>query len=225
MSRLYEGHIIWQIIGHLFLVLMSFLCFRVLNKFMFPSSTKIRKTENSTAILPRMCKRYIRHSGTEHTNRIMDHALAGANHWPRRIRLVLWNENVFVAKIIKSFQWMTFNEALLRAKNFGSGLISLGLSPGAKTFVCIYSQNRPEWILCEQGCYDYSLVLVPLYGLNPTFSKKANLKVYFHRHPWPRCLCVYRESDRGPTCRCWRWQEGQFTTGQSSEAIEKIGCN
>lgn len=58
---------------------------------------------------------------------------------------------------------MTFNEALLRAKNFGSGLVSLGLKPGPKTFVCIYSQNRPEWILCEQGCYNYSLVLVPLY--------------------------------------------------------------
>lgn len=58
---------------------------------------------------------------------------------------------------------MTFNEALLRAKNFGSGLISLGLAPGPKTFVCIYSQNRPEWILCEQGCYNFSLVLVPLY--------------------------------------------------------------
>lgn len=61
------------------------------------------------------------------------------------------------------FQWMTFNEALLRAKNFGSGLINLGLHPGPKTFVCIYSQNRPEWVLCEQGCYNHSLVLVPLY--------------------------------------------------------------
>lgn len=58
---------------------------------------------------------------------------------------------------------MNYNEALLRAKNFGSGLIALGLETGPKTFVCIYSQNRPEWILCEQGCYNYSLVLVPLY--------------------------------------------------------------
>lgn len=61
------------------------------------------------------------------------------------------------------YQWMNYNEALLRAKNFGSGLLALGLEPGQKTFVCIYSQNRPEWVLCEQGCYDYSLILVPLY--------------------------------------------------------------
>lgn len=58
---------------------------------------------------------------------------------------------------------MTYNEALLRAKNFGSGLISLGLRPGPQTLVGIYSQNRPEWILFEQGCYCYSLALVPLY--------------------------------------------------------------
>lgn len=68
-----------------------------------------------------------------------------------------------ISSFVFSLQWMTFNEALLRAKNFGSGLISLGLTPGPKTFVCIYSQNRPEWILCEQGCYNFSLVLVPLY--------------------------------------------------------------
>lgn len=61
------------------------------------------------------------------------------------------------------YQWMNFNEALLRAKNFGSGLIALGLNPGPQTFVGIYSQNRPEWILYEQGCYCYSLVVVPLY--------------------------------------------------------------
>jgi long-chain acyl-CoA synthetase len=60
-------------------------------------------------------------------------------------------------------QWINYNEALLRAKNFGSGLIGLGLEPGASTFICIYSQNRPEWVLCEQACYNHSLVLVPLY--------------------------------------------------------------
>lgn len=78
---------------------------------------------------------------------------------------------------------MTYNEALLRAKNFGSGLVELGSVPGS--FVCIYSQNRVEWILCEQvmsfcltgsdlfkiicifqGCYNHSLVVVPLYDVS-----------------------------------------------------------
>uniref|UniRef100_A0A1Y1M6L4 Long-chain-fatty-acid--CoA ligase n=2 Tax=Photinus pyralis TaxID=7054 RepID=A0A1Y1M6L4_PHOPY len=63
----------------------------------------------------------------------------------------------------KPYQWLHYNEALLRAKNFGSGLIAQGLSPGTKTFIGIYSQNCPEWVITEQATYCYSMVLVPLY--------------------------------------------------------------
>lgn len=63
----------------------------------------------------------------------------------------------------KPYQWLHYNEALLRAKNFGSGLVSLGLAPGPQTLVGLYSQNCPEWVLVEQACYTYSLVVVPLY--------------------------------------------------------------
>lgn len=41
--------------------------------------------------------------------------------------------------------------------------MSLGLAPGQQTLVGLYSQNCPEWILTEQACYSYSLVVVPLY--------------------------------------------------------------
>ncbi|XP_013200983.1 long-chain-fatty-acid--CoA ligase 5 isoform X1 [Amyelois transitella] len=63
----------------------------------------------------------------------------------------------------KPYVWQTYNETLLRAKNFGSGLICQGLSPGQNTFVGIYSQNCPEWIMTEQAAYCYSMVIVPLY--------------------------------------------------------------
>ncbi|XP_023717109.1 long-chain-fatty-acid--CoA ligase 5 isoform X5 [Cryptotermes secundus] len=63
----------------------------------------------------------------------------------------------------KPYQWLHYNETLLRAKNFGSGLVALGLSPCPNTFIGIYSQNCPEWILTEQGAYCYSMVIVPLY--------------------------------------------------------------
>ncbi|CAK9819906.1 Long-chain-fatty-acid--CoA ligase 1 [Anthophora quadrimaculata] len=63
----------------------------------------------------------------------------------------------------KPYQWLHYNEALLRAKNFGSGLVSLGVTPGPHTLVGLYSQNCPEWILTEQACYTYSLIVVPLY--------------------------------------------------------------
>ncbi|PSN48363.1 Long-chain-fatty-acid--CoA ligase 6 [Blattella germanica] len=63
----------------------------------------------------------------------------------------------------KPYQWLHYNETLLRAKNFGSGLVALGLTPSPNTYVGIYSQNCPEWILTEQGAYCYSMVIVPLY--------------------------------------------------------------
>lgn len=63
----------------------------------------------------------------------------------------------------KPYQWLHYNETLLRARNFGSGLVAMGLAPAATTYVGIYSQNCPEWILVEQGAYCYSMVIVPLY--------------------------------------------------------------
>lgn len=56
---------------------------------------------------------------------------------------------------------MNYNETLLKAKNFGSGMISLGVRP--RELVGIYSHNRPEWILFEQGAYCFSLVVIALY--------------------------------------------------------------
>jgi len=61
----------------------------------------------------------------------------------------------------KPYQWLHYNEALLRARNLGAGLVHLGLSP--KSYVGVYSTNCPEWILAEQALYCYSMVIVPLY--------------------------------------------------------------
>lgn len=69
-----------------------------------------------------------------------------------------WRESYY-----KPYQWLNYNEALLRAKNFGSGLVALGLNPSPETFLGLYSTNCPEWILAEQGAYTYSMVIVPLY--------------------------------------------------------------
>ncbi|XP_008560357.1 long-chain-fatty-acid--CoA ligase 5 isoform X1 [Microplitis demolitor] len=63
----------------------------------------------------------------------------------------------------KPYQWLNYNETLLRAKNLGSGLLAYGLTPGPQTLVGLYSQNSPEWVLTEQACYTYSMVVVPLY--------------------------------------------------------------
>ncbi|KZS19375.1 Long-chain-fatty-acid--CoA ligase 5 [Daphnia magna] len=61
------------------------------------------------------------------------------------------------------YQWISYQETMLRAQNFGSGLVALGLKPGPDTLVGVYSQNNPEWVLSEYALYTYSMVVVPLY--------------------------------------------------------------
>ncbi|KAL0984444.1 hypothetical protein UPYG_G00141630, partial [Umbra pygmaea] len=63
----------------------------------------------------------------------------------------------------KPYQWLKYKQVSDRAKHLGSGLIHRGLKPTTDTFVGIFAQNRPEWIISELACYTYSMVAVPLY--------------------------------------------------------------
>ena len=58
---------------------------------------------------------------------------------------------------------MTYEDVIRRAESLGSGLLSMGLSPGVHTMVGVYARNCPEWVITEQGAYTHSMVLVPLY--------------------------------------------------------------
>eukprot|EP00434_Breviolum_minutum_P028927 symbB.v1.2.025586.t1/scaffold2492.1/size77838/4 len=68
------------------------------------------------------------------------------------------------------YVWSTFEEVGKRSENFGSGLINLGLCPPQpdpevrdRGMLGIYSKNRPEWVIAEQGCFTQSIVTVPMY--------------------------------------------------------------
>ena len=68
------------------------------------------------------------------------------------------------------YVWSTYEEVGKRADNFGSGLVRLGLCPPLKDeevrnrgMLGIYSKNRPEWVIGEQGCFTQSIVTVPMY--------------------------------------------------------------
>lgn len=63
----------------------------------------------------------------------------------------------------QEYDWMTYNEVHERALCFGSGLIELGAEASSENFIGIYSPNKVEWVLAEQGCNCFSLVIVPLY--------------------------------------------------------------
>ncbi|KAF7203979.1 long-chain-fatty-acid--CoA ligase 5 [Nothobranchius furzeri] len=61
------------------------------------------------------------------------------------------------------YQWLKYKQVSDRAEFLGSGLLHKGLKPNTDSFVGIFAQNRPEWIIGELACYTYSMVAVPLY--------------------------------------------------------------
>ncbi|XP_059180384.1 long-chain-fatty-acid--CoA ligase 5 [Centropristis striata] len=63
----------------------------------------------------------------------------------------------------KPYQWLKYRQVSDRAEQLGSGLLFKGLKPNSDTFIGIFAQNRPEWIIGELACYTYSMVAVPLY--------------------------------------------------------------
>lgn len=66
-------------------------------------------------------------------------------------------------KLGRPYQWLKYKQVSDRAEHLGSGLLHKGLKPNSDTFIGIFAQNRPEWIISELACYTYSMVVVPLY--------------------------------------------------------------
>ncbi|XP_054656807.1 long-chain-fatty-acid--CoA ligase 5 [Dunckerocampus dactyliophorus] len=63
----------------------------------------------------------------------------------------------------RPYQWLRYKQVSDRAEHLGSGLLQRGLRAEPNTFIGIFAQNRPEWIIGELACYTYSMVVVPLY--------------------------------------------------------------
>ncbi|KAM6441238.1 long-chain-fatty-acid--CoA ligase 1 isoform 1-T3 [Liasis olivaceus] len=61
------------------------------------------------------------------------------------------------------YEWISYKEVAERAECVGSALLHRGFKPSPDQYIGIFSQNRSEWVIIEQGCYTYSMVIVPLY--------------------------------------------------------------
>ncbi|KAI2798292.1 hypothetical protein BLOT_013411 [Blomia tropicalis] len=59
--------------------------------------------------------------------------------------------------------WLTYDQVLTRSKHFSDGLLQLGLKPSNESCMGIYSINRPEYVISEYGCYNHSIVVIPIY--------------------------------------------------------------
>ncbi|XP_074647228.1 long-chain-fatty-acid--CoA ligase 1-like isoform X2 [Tubulanus polymorphus] len=61
------------------------------------------------------------------------------------------------------YEWKTYEDVSEQAHAFGSALVNMGLEPNSNTFIGIYAQNCPEWVIVAEGCNMFSMVTVPLY--------------------------------------------------------------
>uniref|UniRef100_A0A7N4P117 Arachidonate--CoA ligase n=1 Tax=Sarcophilus harrisii TaxID=9305 RepID=A0A7N4P117_SARHA len=61
------------------------------------------------------------------------------------------------------YEWISYKEVADKAEYVGSALLQKGYKPSPDQYFGIFAQNRPEWVIIEQGCYAYSMVVVPLY--------------------------------------------------------------
>ncbi|XP_031548875.1 long-chain-fatty-acid--CoA ligase 1-like [Actinia tenebrosa] len=63
------------------------------------------------------------------------------------------------------FEWLSYDEVLERSSCTGSGLLELGCKNVEDdiTYIGVYASNKIEWVLVEQACAMYSMVIIPLY--------------------------------------------------------------
>uniref|UniRef100_A0A8C6RB32 Long-chain-fatty-acid--CoA ligase n=1 Tax=Nannospalax galili TaxID=1026970 RepID=A0A8C6RB32_NANGA len=82
------------------------------------------------------------------------------------------------------YEWISYKQVAELAECIGSALIQKGFKACPEQFIGIFAQNRPEWVIIEQACFTYSMVIVPLYDTLGTDAithivNKAELSVIF----------------------------------------------
>uniref|UniRef100_A0A2K5RZE2 Long-chain-fatty-acid--CoA ligase n=1 Tax=Cebus imitator TaxID=2715852 RepID=A0A2K5RZE2_CEBIM len=61
------------------------------------------------------------------------------------------------------YEWLSYKQVAELSECIGSALLQKGFKAAPDQLVGIFAQNRPEWVIIEQGCFAYSMVIVPLY--------------------------------------------------------------
>ncbi|CAK6441353.1 unnamed protein product [Pipistrellus nathusii] len=61
------------------------------------------------------------------------------------------------------YEWLSYRQVAEMSECVGSALVHKGFKAAPDQYIGIFSQNRPEWVVIEYGCFAYSMVPVPLY--------------------------------------------------------------
>ncbi|NXL86944.1 ACSL1 ligase, partial [Alectura lathami] len=101
----------------------------------------------------------------------------------RGLHVSILNDLIF-RKPNQPYEWISYKEVSDRAECVGSALLYRGFKPSQAQYIGIFAQNRSEWVIIEQGCYAYSMVVVPLYDTLGAEAityivNKADLSVVF----------------------------------------------
>ncbi|XP_053453424.1 fatty acid CoA ligase Acsl3 isoform X2 [Nycticebus coucang] len=72
------------------------------------------------------------------------------------------NGKIFKKVILGHYDWLSYEDVFVRARNFGNGLQMLGQKP--KTNIAIFCETRAEWMIAAQACFMYNFQLVTLYA-------------------------------------------------------------
>ncbi|XP_054576115.1 long-chain-fatty-acid--CoA ligase 1 isoform X4 [Eptesicus fuscus] len=86
------------------------------------------------------------------------------------------------------YEWLSYKQVAEMSECVGSALIQKGFKAAPDQYIGIFAQNRPEWVIIEQGCFAYSMVVVPLYDTLGTEAityivNKAELSLVFVDKP------------------------------------------
>uniref|UniRef100_A0A8C2PBN0 Long-chain-fatty-acid--CoA ligase n=1 Tax=Capra hircus TaxID=9925 RepID=A0A8C2PBN0_CAPHI len=86
------------------------------------------------------------------------------------------------------YEWLSYKQVADMSECVGSALLHKGFKAAPDQFIGIFAQNRPEWVIIEQGCFTYSMVIVPLYDTLGTEAityiiNKAELSLVFVDKP------------------------------------------
>ncbi|XP_036312298.1 long-chain-fatty-acid--CoA ligase 1 isoform X2 [Pipistrellus kuhlii] len=86
------------------------------------------------------------------------------------------------------YEWLSYKQVAEMSECVGSALIQKGFKAAPDQYIGIFAQNRPEWVIIEQGCFAFSMVVVPLYDTLGTEAityivNKAELALVFVDKP------------------------------------------
>ena len=61
-----------------------------------------------------------------------------------------------------------------RSEDIGRGFRAIGFPSGQETYIGVYSQNRPEWLIVEHAIYAFNNVVVPIPPYETVGSENRN---------------------------------------------------